>query len=112
MTASPYGGAGKAAINSAKTIELNSDISVELCLNIQQMIISMSESIPTMIWRLSLGLFSIFNKNIYEGNTIFTPSYHSLSFSDLDNIINNSDLIHLHWVPGYLSMKQFHIFLK
>jgi len=103
LTASPFGGAGKAAINSAKTIELNSDISVELLSQY-----SMNDNLYVRKYthndmKLSQGLFSIFSKNIYEGNTIFTPSYHSLSFSDLDNIINNSNLIHLHWVPGYLS---------
>ena len=30
LTASPFGGAGKAAIDSAKTIELNTDMSVEI----------------------------------------------------------------------------------
>ena len=103
LTASPFGGAGKAAINSAKTIELNSDISVELLSQYSTNDNLYVRKYTHNDMELSRGLFSIFNKNIYEGNTIFTPSYHSLSFSDLDNIINNSDLIHLHWVPGYLS---------
>lgn len=103
LTASPFGGAGKAAINSAKTIELNSDISVELLSQYSTNDNLYVRKYTHNDMKLSQGLFSIFNKNIYEGNTIFTPSYHSLSFSDLDNIINNSDLVHLHWVPGYLS---------
>ena len=103
LTASPFGGAGKAAINSAKTIELNSDISVELLSQYSTNDINYVRKYTHNDMKLSQGLFSIFNKNIYEGNTIFTPSYCSLSFSDLDNIINNSDLIHLHWMPGYLS---------
>jgi len=103
LTASPFGGAGKAAINSAKTIELNSDISVELLSQYSTNDNLYVRKYTHNDMKLSQGLFSIFNKNIYEGNTIFTPSYHSLSFSDLDNIINNSDLIHIHWVPGYIS---------
>jgi glycosyltransferase involved in cell wall biosynthesis len=103
LTASPFGGAAKAAINSAKSIELNTDISVEILSQYSTVDSIYARKYSHNNLKLSEGLFSIFNKNIYEGNTIFTPSYHSLSFSDLDNIVNNSDLIHLHWMPGYLS---------
>ena len=103
LTASPFGGAGKAAIDSAKTIELNTDMSVEILSQYSTVDNTYVRKYAHNDMRLSHGLFSIFNKNMFKGNTIFTPSYHSLSFSDLDNIINNSDLIHLHWIPGYLS---------
>jgi len=43
------------------------------------------------------------NGNIYSGNTIFSLSYPSLSFKDLDTIIENNDIINLHWLPRILS---------
>ena len=43
------------------------------------------------------------NKNIYSGNTIFSLSYPSLSFNDLEIIVKNNDIINLHWIPRILS---------
>ena len=99
----PFGGAGKAAINSTRSIEQNTDISIELFTQYESSENKFVRRFSHKKQEILNGLLSIFNENIFEGNTTFSAPYPSLSFSDLDLIINNSDLIHLHWVPGYLS---------
>ena len=99
----PFGGAGKAAINSTRSIEQNTDISIELFTQYESSENKFVRRFSHKKQEILNGLLTIFNENIFEGNTTFSAPYPSLSFSDLDLIINNSDLIHLHWVPGYLS---------
>jgi len=43
------------------------------------------------------------SKNIFSGNTLFSLSYPSVSFNDLEVIAKNNDIINLHWIPEVLS---------
>jgi len=45
----------------------------------------------------------ISRNNRYPGNTIFSLSYPSLTFDNLKTIIENNDIINLHWVQGMVS---------
>ncbi|AJI57014.1 glycosyl transferases group 1 family protein [Francisella philomiragia] len=45
------------------------------------------------------------NSQIDPNNTMFSFSITSLSFKELDSIIENNDIINIHWVPGILSIE-------
>lgn len=45
------------------------------------------------------------NSQIDPNNTMFSFSLTSLSFKELDSIIENNDIINIHWVPGILSIE-------
>lgn len=103
LTSITHGGAGKASIIATEAIERFSDVSIELLTQNQNSESFVIRNFEHPDNNFAKGLISIFSKNIYKGNTTFSLSYPSLTFEDLNVILNNSDIIHLHWLPGYIS---------
>lgn len=103
LSLSSKGGAGVAALRTVRAIDSFSNISIELLTENNDISNPLIRSYKHNKTKTEKSILTLFNNNIYKGSTPFSFAYPSLTYSDLDSIVQNSDVLHLHWTPRYLS---------